>query len=167
MADITMKKSGTWLVELNRPLMHRGKEIAQLEIKPPNWDQQIRLAEQKIVSMLGLLAEMCGLPEQLLREMTYPDVDRVMLAFHSCLPPIMQQEFQQQRHALATPTEQLPEPADVGVSDQDDPRFPKMEGTVKKFEQPPQINFPEKPEKKKDSGTGINIDAPGDMRPVN
>jgi hypothetical protein len=163
MPDVTLKLSGAWVVELHRPLMFKGKEVTQVEIKPPNWDMQIRLANQEVTSMLGMLAEMCGLPEQLLREMTYPDVDRVMMAFHSCLPPIMREDFQSGKFVLATPKDQLPEPAEVGVSDQDDPRFPKMEGQVKKFTAPPQVNIPDR---KKDTGTGVNIDAPGEMRPV-
>lgn len=152
------------MVELERPLLHQGKTIDQVEIKPPRWDQQIRLSEQKITSMLGMLAEMVGLPERLLRELTYPDVDRVMLAFHNVLPPIMRKDFETGAYTLATPIEEVA-PADV--SDQDDPRFPKADGPVKKFATPPQVNIPKKDPEAEKEVAGLGIEAPEVMRPVN
>jgi len=165
MADVTIRNTGTWVVELNRPLSFRAQTVTQIEIKPPRWDQQIRLADQEITSMLGLLAEMCDLPEQLLRELTYPDVDRVMLAFHNCLPPIMRQQFEQGKYTLATPKEELEEPAEVRVTDQSDPRFPQFEGPVRRFKEPPKVDLPIS-DKKVDEGSGLSLDVPGEMRAV-
>jgi len=168
MADVIIRRTGIWSVELMRPLMHNGRSIDQIDIKPPRWDHQIRLAQQEITSMLGLLSEMTGLPEKLLRELTYPDVDVVMLAFHNVLPPIMRDNFQSGQYSLATPAEELPEAAtpEQQVVDQEDPRFPKADGPVKRFSAPPKLAFPETEPEQEPEVAGLGIDAPPVMKQV-
>ena len=80
-------KNGGRRVELFAPFKTSGRLIEAIEIAPIKLDHVIRWDERKFPNQIALLAELTGLPEISLRQMTYPDVDRVLTAFWGMLPP--------------------------------------------------------------------------------
>ena len=160
MPSNTLKRDGSWVVELLVPLKHESKEVGEIAIRSPGLGHVIRWSRGDIPSTLALLAELCDLPERLLRTITYPDVDRVMLAFTSMMPPMIQKDFQEGKRPLASDVDDLPAGA---TNDQVDPRFPHVEGPVQRFPVPPpamvQTAVP-----KADEGTDMNLDPPQAMK---
>jgi hypothetical protein len=144
----TLKRDGSWIVELLAPLKNNGKDVLEVVIKPPGLEHVIRWGQGDIPSTLALLAELCDLPEKMLRTITYPDVDRVMLAFTAMMPSMIQQDFQQGKRPLASDVDDLPAGA---ADDQTDPRFPHVEGPMKRF--PAAVT-------KEPEGTGMSLDPP-------
>lgn len=133
-----LRKSGGWCVELQLPLKTAaGKEISQIEIRRPRADNAIRWNERRYASTLALLSELCDVPENLLRELTTEDFDRVMLAFYNVVPKTIQTDFAGGMLPLATPEEESRAAPDwAPPPDQQDPRFPKVEGPVQRMPQP-------------------------------
>jgi hypothetical protein len=144
----TLKRDGSWVVELLVPLKHADKEVGEVAIRSPGLEHVIRWGQGEIPSTLALLAELCDLPERLLRTITYPDVDRVMLAFTAMMPEVIQRDFRDSKRPLASDVDELP---NGQVDDQHDPRFPHVDGPVQRFPRP----APKEPE-----GTGMNLDPP-------
>lgn len=135
MPDLTLKRDGSWAVELNTPLKHRGQIIDTIIVHPTNFEQVVRWGRREIPSQLALLAELTNLPERLLRMLVYPDSDRVLIAMMGVLPNSIAMDLREGKILLATPDEFLP-PVDTlegQVADQDDPRFPHVPGVIQKF----------------------------------
>jgi hypothetical protein len=103
----THLKSGGRRVELFAPYTSSGKQITAIEIAPVKLDHVIRWDERKYTSQLMLLSELSGLPEMTLRQMTYPDVDRVLTAFWGMLPPAILNNL-----SLVTASPMAPPPAE-------------------------------------------------------
>lgn len=136
-----MKRDGGWTVELIHPLRVGGKAVEQIDIRPPELDHVIRWNSQTIPSTLALMSELTGVPEAALRTLCYPDVDRVMLAFANVIKGTsMLIDFEKGTRPIATPKPVVAEaePVEVmsGVSDDIDPRFPKVAGPVRRFAPP-------------------------------
>src|SRR4029077_17426134 len=128
---------------IQQPLKGHGKEITQIEIRPPTADHMIRWAQQKIPSSLALLSELCDVPEKLLRKLPSTDFDRVIMAFVHLMPTIIKQDWEAGNRPLATPEEELPPQEQyVPPPDQLDPRFPAVDGPVQRLKRSP----PPKPE---------------------
>lgn len=146
--DMRLKRDGSWVVELNLPLHHAGRQYDEIRIKPLTMGQLVRWNNGQIVSIMGLMAELTDLPEMLLRQITFPDVDRLMLAFAAMMPPVIQAAMTNQSRPMATPDNQLPPEysVDARISDQVDPRFPHVEGPVRRFPVPPQFSQPGQPQ---------------------
>ena len=161
MDHTTLKRDGGWTVELINPLEERIKE---LNIRPPTLDHTIRWGQGKIWSVLALLSDLTGVPEPLLRRLSGADSDRVLTAFSLLAPPLIKDDFQNGRRPLATPDEQKTDKQlyeDQSLdNDPDDPRFPRVEGTLKRFKEPEQP-----PQPQPDSG-GMNVNPPEVMRRV-
>lgn len=165
MADVmNMRRDGTFIVELCHPLKRINGELTELIIHPLNFQQVIRWQSGEIMSRLALVAEATRLPERLLRLLVYPDVNRVMFAFTYTLPVELRESFSNGERPLTTADEDLPETPEERAGDQDDPRFPHVDGPVRKFPTPPQVNLPQK--QPVDNGSGFNIDAPDAMKAV-
>lgn len=144
MTDVRSKRDGSWVVELAIPLHHAGHQLDELKIRPLTMGQLVRWNNQEIPSVMALMAELTDLPELLLRQITFPDVDRVMLVFASMMPPVIQQAMSNNSRPIATPDDQLPPgtTAETRVNDQLDPRFPHVDGPVRRFPAPPVVNLP-------------------------
>jgi hypothetical protein len=160
-ASNTLKRDGSWIVELLVPLKHENKDVGEIAIRSPGLEHVIRWGHGEIPSTLALLAELCDLPEKLLRTITYPDVDRVMLAFTAMMPAMIQADFQAGKRPLASDVDDLPADA---VDDQIDPRFPHTDGPVKRFPAPPPKTTASAP--KEIEGTGMSLDLPETMKAV-
>ncbi len=137
-AGYIMRRDGSFVVELNTPLQHGGRKIDELVIASPRFEHTIRWGRREIGSALALLSELTDLPERLLRQICYPDVDRVTFALFS-QANFAQKEVMEGQRPFASPEEDLPEPTAVvgGISDQQDPRFPHVAGPIQRFPAPP------------------------------
>jgi hypothetical protein len=165
MADVmTMHRDGSFVVELVHPLKRIGGDVTELVIHPLNYEQAIRWESGEIEARLALIAEAVRLPERLLRLLVYPDVYRVMFAFTYTLPAELREDFS--KRPLTTSDERLALIPEERAPDQDDPRFPHVDGPVRKFPTPPQVNLPPQPGRSADTGSGFNIDAPNVMKAV-
>lgn len=133
----TLKADGGWDVELIKPLKHsNGTVITTISIRPTELDQTIRWGSQEIPSTLALLSEMSGVPESLLRTLTYPDVDRVMLAYSQVIPTLIRTDFENGSRPFATPDDELSDEDKASVGNAVDPRFPKVAGVVHRYKKP-------------------------------
>jgi hypothetical protein len=126
------------MVELQQPLRTRGGEVAEVEIRRPNADAMIRWARWDIPSSLALLAELCGLPEKVIRQLPLDDFERVMFAFRQVVGPAILQDIEDGKRPLASEEEELPE-GEQGVPPPDpiDPRFPAVDGPVRRLQPKP------------------------------
>ena len=160
MNTTTMRRFGTWVVELVTPIQYRDKEIRELVIRPPDLDLTLRWSNGRFPSTLSFLAELCNVPEKVLRTMVPPDIDRVLMAYYQVVPPSIQTDFTNQVRPLATPEEEMPE-HETWMDDPVDPRFPRADGPVERFDGP----HPEPPPPPVED-QGIQMDGPRVMRAV-
>lgn len=153
----TIKRNGGWTIELSTFI---GK-VDKLDIQPCSLDHTIRWARKEIPSVLALLAELTGVKESELKKLTGQDSDRVFIAFSFIVPQQIKKDFEEGTRPLATPVEAMTgeqryEEIDSQVDEQD-PRFPKVQGEVQRFKQPePEIV---------ETG-GVDIAAPDIMQKV-
>lgn len=128
-----MKRSGGWTVELQTPI----DGIDVLEIQPVSLDHTIRWARGEIPSVLALLAELTGLKESTLKKLGGTDSDRMFVAFSFVVPQTIKKDFDQGNRPLATPRELMTDDQKyeelASQTDPVDPRFPKVDGPVKRF----------------------------------
>lgn len=143
----TMRRDGGWTVELITPV----KDLGVIEFKPVGFDQVIRWTQGDIPSTLALMSELSGVPETVLRSLTFPDVDRVMFAFSAILPPGVRADFEKGAKPLATPRAEL-EAREGPLNDPVDPRFPLVDGQVQRF---PPAGTGQGPQGPQDAGLGI------------
>jgi hypothetical protein len=121
-----MRRTGGWVVELAVPIKHGSATIDTIEIRPPTIDTVVRWGEGGFPSSMALLADLSGVPERVLRQISYPDADRVMMALYNIVPQQLKTDFTSGNgRPLATPADELP-PEEPGARpvDQTDPRFP-------------------------------------------
>ena len=170
MSVVTIKRDNTWAVELVTPLQGPNGEIAVLTVKPLSLDQIVRWGREEIPSQLSLLAEMSGVQERLLKMLIAPDIDRVLMAFSAVLPQSVLNSMRDRNAPLATPEEVLEPPAPGAIPDQQDPRFPHVEGEIRRFPEPPQFRpptvNPPALRSSSDEQIGVDINMPTTMRPV-
>jgi hypothetical protein len=137
-----MRRDGTFVVELYTPLKYQGREVDHIIIQAPRYEHTIRWNRGDIPSGFALLGELTGLPERLLRQVMSPDIERITVALFS-QAKFAQADVFEGRRPLATPDEQLPEPEpETRIADQIDPRFPHVEGPIKRFPTPPVTHVP-------------------------
>ena len=127
------------------PLKHGSREINHIVIQPPRYEHTIRWNRGDIPSGLALLSELCGLPERVLRQAVGSDMERLTMGF-AIQGRFAHTDVAEGRRPLATPEELLPElEPQARMVDQVDPRFPHVEGPIKRFPAPPVTNIPGAP----------------------
>lgn len=84
---ITHKRTGGRTIELFLPFEHEGVKVKEIVIAPVRLDHTLRWQDSEYKTILSLLSELSGLSENALRQLAYPDSDRVMDAFVNMLPP--------------------------------------------------------------------------------
>jgi hypothetical protein len=83
----TLTRDGGRRIELFVPVEFVKKKIDAVTIKPVKLDHFLRWESGEISTALALLSELSGLQQAALRQINYPDIERVMGAFVSMLPP--------------------------------------------------------------------------------
>lgn len=79
-------KKGGRSIELFLPFDIDGKTVEIIALSPVTLDHTLRWKDGKFKNEIELLAELAGVPEATIRQLRYPDVDRVMVAFFELLP---------------------------------------------------------------------------------
>jgi hypothetical protein len=154
-----LRKTGGWCVELQTPLSYRGKTIDSIEVRMSTANDTIRWLDGHIPSALALLSRLCDLPEPLLRQLVDRDFDRVMMALFNCVSSSVRTDLERGQKPMATPEEDLPEDQQgVPVNDQVDPRFPAVDGPVRRFKPTPQ---------QEQDDAGMNLQPPDSVKAVN
>lgn len=114
--------SGSRLVALYVPFEFEGSQVTAIEIGPCRLDHLLRWQKGEFKTALELLAVMCEVPEALLRQLAYPDVDRVLAAYVDMVPPQIQMDIGRGAiPAIAEPARAEPEPADLGPVGEPEP----------------------------------------------
>jgi hypothetical protein len=162
MALDILRRTGGWCVELAVPIKVGVKEVDQIEIKPPTIAMMTRWQRGDIPSSMALLAELSGVPELALTNISYPDADRVLLALYSVVPKPMQADFTAGERPLATPEELMPKP-DPGTRPvaEDDSRFPQHDGPVQPLKPPEPPSPPPMPPPMPGTDAGVGFDMGG------
>jgi hypothetical protein len=84
---ITHHATGGRTIELFVPFEHNKKRIESITLAPLRFGHALRWSEGAWKSMVELLVELAGVEEAIIRELRYPDADRVMEAFMGMLTP--------------------------------------------------------------------------------
>lgn len=133
-----LRRTGGWMVELQQPLKTRTGEVSAVEIRRPTADVVIRWGRYEIASTLALLAELCGLPEKVIRQLPNDDFERVVFALTNVVGPVIRADLEQGKRPLASEEEELPEEErGVPMADPIDPRFPAVDGPVRRLQPRP------------------------------
>lgn len=84
---ISMDKTGGRTVQLFIPFEFNGRKIESITLAPLRFGHVLRWNEGAWKTMVQLMVELAGVEEAVIRELRYPDADRVMEAFLSLLTP--------------------------------------------------------------------------------
>ena len=82
----TWARDGGRRIELFVPVEFLRVKIDAVTIKPVKLDHFLRWESGEISTALALLSELTGLQQAALRQINYPDIERVMAAFVNMLP---------------------------------------------------------------------------------
>jgi hypothetical protein len=83
---IAQQATGGRAVALFIPFEHVGKKVDIIVIKPWLLDHTLRWHEGRFQTIMEALSELTGMAEAALRQLRYPDADRVMGAFFQMMP---------------------------------------------------------------------------------
>lgn len=97
---ITHDKLGGRSVHLLIPFDYNGKKVEQITLQPLRFGHVLLWQDGHWPNMIALMTELAGVDEALLRELRYPDADRVMEAFMATLTQEMRDDIAQGRVAL-------------------------------------------------------------------
>jgi hypothetical protein len=75
-----------------------GREVSNVTIKPCQLDHLMRWRDGQIESSLSLLAQLTGLSELELRQITFPDAERLLNAFLEVLPSTIRDDIESGRN---------------------------------------------------------------------
>jgi hypothetical protein len=82
----TWSRDGGRCIELFVPIEFLKAKIDAVTIRPVKLDHFLRWESGEISTALALLSELTGLQQAVLRQINYPDIERVMAAFVNMLP---------------------------------------------------------------------------------
>jgi len=83
---ISIDKLGGRTVHLFIPFEYNGKKIDSITFGAFKFGHLLLWQDRHWPSMIGLMTELAGVDEAVLRELRYPDADRVMEAFMANIP---------------------------------------------------------------------------------
>ena len=106
---ITHDKAGGRAVELFIPFDHNGKRIERIVLGPFRFGDLLRWTDGDFKKSLDLIVEMAGVDELVIRNLRYPDADRVMEAFMSILPNEVRDDIANGRIPQKQQAEPVPE----------------------------------------------------------
>lgn len=105
---IIQDKMGARVVQLFIPFDYNGKKIESIAFAPLRLGHVLLWGQGHWKTMLGLMAELAGVDEALIREVRFPDADRMMEAFMSQLTDQIRSDINEGRIPLK-PDEETPE----------------------------------------------------------
>jgi hypothetical protein len=90
---ISLDKAGGRTIHLFIPFEHNGKQITSITLAPLRFGHVLRWNEGAWKTMLELLVDLAGVDAAVLRELRYPDADRVMECFMTMLTPEIREDI--------------------------------------------------------------------------
>jgi hypothetical protein len=84
---IELHKTGGRTIHLFIPFEFNGKKIEAITLAPMRLGHTLRWATGDWKSSIEFLVELAGVDEAVIRELRYPDADRVMSAFMDLITP--------------------------------------------------------------------------------
>jgi hypothetical protein len=84
---ITLDKTGGRTIQLYIPFEFNKRKIETITLAPLRLGHVLRWNEGAWKTMIELLVELAGVEEAVIRELRYPDADRVIDAFMALLTP--------------------------------------------------------------------------------
>lgn len=100
---ISLDKNGGRTVHLFIPFEYNGKAITQIALAPLRLGHVLRWNEGAWKTSIELLVELAGVDEAVIRELRYPDADRVMDSFMALLTPEIRNDVVDGRIPLKQP----------------------------------------------------------------
>lgn len=91
--SVTQTKRGSRIIELFVPFEWDGHKVRVIELGPFRYDHFLRWQEGEFKSAHELLVELSHKPETYVRQLCYPDTDRIMAAFIDMVPPMIQTDI--------------------------------------------------------------------------
>lgn len=105
---ITLNKDGGRTIQLFIPFEFNGRKIESVTLSPLRFGHVLGWNEGKWATTVALLTEMSGLEENVIRELRYPDADRVMESFMTMLTPEMRNDVESGRIPVKPIEELIP-----------------------------------------------------------
>jgi len=84
---ITLNKTGGKTIQLFIPFEFNGKKIESVTLSPLRLGHALRWNEGAWKTSVALLVELADVEEAVIRDLRYPDADRVMESFLTMLTP--------------------------------------------------------------------------------
>jgi len=94
---ITQNNTGGRTIQLFIPFDFQGRRIDAITLSPLRLGHVLSWNEGRWKAMIELLVELAGVEENVIRELRYPDADRVMEAFMAMVSPEMRLDIEQGR----------------------------------------------------------------------
>jgi hypothetical protein len=140
---IAIDKLGGRSIHLLIPFEYNGKRVDTITFGPFKFGHLLLWQDRHWESMIALMTELAGVDEAVLRELRYPDADRVMEVFMSHLPeevrddigqgavPLMMRKVEPEPEEAEAPLDDeipqgpgVPMPDDAGFDMSDEPDAP-------------------------------------------
>ena len=101
---ISMDKNGGRTIHLFIPFEFDGRKIESITLAPVRFGHSLRWAAGDWRQSIHLLVELAGIEEAVIREIRYPDADRVMEAFLAMMPQEIRDDIANGRIPEKQPT---------------------------------------------------------------
>ena len=120
---ITHDKLGGRTVYLYLPFDFNGRKIESITLSPLRLGHVLNWNEGRWKNMIDLLVELAGVEEAVIRDLRYPDADRVVEAFIGMMTPEIRVDIESGRipiktepdiHATAAEVHDMPSPLNGG-----------------------------------------------------
>ena len=90
---ISMDRNGGRTVHLFIPFEFNGRKIESIVLAPFRFGHSLRWSAGDWKEAVDLLVELAGVDQAIIRELRYPDADRVMEAFLAAVTPEIRQDI--------------------------------------------------------------------------
>ncbi len=135
---ITENKNGGRTIELFLPFKLDGKRVTKVTFDPIRYDHTLRWQAGEWKTLTSLMAQLANVEEKVIRQIAYPDIERVMASFLQMLPPEIRDSLGETQQPVE-PVEPYNEPEEIQQA---------INGAEQPMpaEQPVEL-FPDKPKK--------------------
>ena len=118
---ITLNKTGGKTIQLFIPFDFNGKRIESITLSPLRLGHALRWNEGAWKTSVALLVELADVEEAVIRELRYPDADRVMESFLTMLTPDIRDDIINGRVPTGVIPAAAPQPATNGGAPPEQP----------------------------------------------
>jgi hypothetical protein len=139
---ITQDKLGSRTVTLFIPFDYNGRKIETITFSALRFGHVLLWGQGNWDSMVGLMAELANVDEALIREVRFPDADRILEAFMAQLTAEMRNDITEGRIPVKAEDDEQPAPPTFPVEEYREPEATNGSG------QPigPGVPLPEQPQ---------------------